>query len=143
MNSLPTFRRYPLLLEFLVVGVVVALAHYFASRSGLYYAVAATDVVMHFLGGLWVGLGATLFFFTSGTVQLPRRDARVVAVVTLVSVMAVGLAWELYELWGGLVDPVLDRIDTLSDLALDLLGGLVAFWYFRAAVSSDEENAGL
>ncbi len=143
MNSLPTFRRYPLLLEFLVVGVIISVAHYFASHSGLYYAVAATDVAMHFLGGLWVGLGALLFFFTSGTVRLPRRDARVVAVITIVSAMAVGLAWEVYELWDGLVDPVLDRADTSLDLVMDFLGAAVAFWYFKVAVAADETNAGL
>lgn len=143
MNSLPTFRRNPLLLEFLLVGVLLVLAHYAASRLGLYYAVAATDIVTHFLGGVWVSLGAILFFFTAGVVRLPWRDARVVAVVSLVATLAVGLGWEVYELMVGLADPVQDRVDTLADLAFDLAGGLAAFWYFRAAVSADETHAGL
>lgn len=143
MNRLPTFRRYPLLLEFLLLGLFIAVAHYAAGGAGLYYAVAATDVVMHFLGGLWVGLGALLIFFTSGTLRLPRRDLRVVAVVTLACVMSVGLAWEIYELWGGLTDPLLDRVDTLSDLAMDFLGGVAALAYFRSAISLGEDSAEL
>lgn len=140
---MPTFRRYPLLLEFLIVGVVVAVAHYWASRAGLYYALASTDIVMHFLGGLWVGLAAILFFFTSGFARLPRRDARVVAVVTVASAMAVGLGWEVHELWTGLADPVLDRVDTSIDLVMDFLGAIAAFWYFKVAVSAEENDAGL
>jgi hypothetical protein len=140
VKSLPTFRRNPLLLEFLLVGVAIVLAHFVAVRAGLYYAIAATDLVMHFAGGLWVGLGAILFFFTAGVVCLPWRDGRVVAVVALASVLAVGLGWEVYELMAGLTDPVFDRADTLGDLIFDLLGGVVALGYFRFAVAPDDVN---
>lgn len=141
VNSLPTFKRYPLLLEFLVVGLLITLAHYGASRADLYYALAATDIAMHFAGGVWVGLGSILFFFTAGVVRLPWRDTRVVAVVMIASTLAVGLGWEVYEFMAGLVSPVTDRVDTLADLALDLLGGLSAFGYFRLAVAPDDSNA--
>lgn len=138
---LPTFRRNPLLLEFLLLGLGVALAHYWASATGLYYSVGATDSVMHFAGGLWIGLGAILCFFTSGIVCLPRRDLRVVSVVTLAAVLVIGLGWEVHELWVGLADPVADRLDTAADLVFDFLGGLAALGYFRAAVAPDERDA--
>lgn len=137
---MPTFKRHPLLLEFLILGVLVVVGHYSLSRTGLYYAVDYADTVMHFAGGVWAGLGAILFFFTAGVVRLPWRDSRVVAVVALASVMSVGLGWEVYELMSGLADPVLDRADTAGDLALDLLGGLAAFAYFRLVVASGETN---
>jgi hypothetical protein len=124
----------------MAVGVLVAAGHYFASKLGLYYAVGYADVAMHFLGGLCAGLGAILVFFTSGVVRLPWRDTRVVAVVAIVSTLAAGLAWEVHELLAGLVDPVLDRADTIGDLALDLLGGLFAFGYFRLAVTPEETD---
>jgi hypothetical protein len=140
VKSLPTFRRHPLLLEFLVVGVAVALAHYAASQTGLYYAVGATDVAMHFFGGLWIGLAAILVFFTSGMVKLSRRDARVVVILTLGSVLAVGLAWEVYEFLTGLADPIIDRLDTLADLAMDFLGGCLALGYFRMVATHDDDE---
>ncbi len=139
--ALPTFRRNPLLLEFLVFGLALALAHYWASATGLYYSVGATDVAMHFAGGFWIGLGAILFFFTAGVVRLPWRDSRVVSVITLASVLAIGLGWEVHELWVGLADPVADRLDTAADLVLDVLGGLAALAYFRLAVTPDDSNA--
>ncbi len=140
VNALPTFKRYPLLLEFLAVGVAVTLAHYAASQTGLYYAVGAADVAIHFSGGLWIGLAAILVFFTSGMVRLPRRDARVVVVVTIGSVLAAGLAWEVYEFLAGLADPILDRLDTLVDLGMDLLGGVAALGYFRMVATHDDGN---
>lgn len=141
VNAPSVFRRHPLLLEFFLVGALVIAGHYVATRADLYYTFAATDVAMHFLGGLLVGLAALLAFFTSGTVRLPRRDGRVVAFVALASVLAVGLAWEVYELWFGLSDPVLDRMDTLGDIAMDLLGGVAALAYFRLTVVADETHA--
>jgi hypothetical protein len=134
VNWLPTFRRYPLLLEFLVVGFAAALGHHFASQFGLYYAVGYTDIVMHLVGGVWAGLATLLVFFTSGFVRLPWRNRRVVLVVTVASVLAIGLAWEVHELTLGLVDLAVDGADTLADVLLDLTGGLLAVIYFWLAV---------
>jgi hypothetical protein len=142
VNWLPTFRRYPLLLEFLLIGFAAAVGHSFASRSGLYFSVGYTDVLMHFLGGIWAGLAALLVFFTSGFVRLPRRNRRVVAVVTMAGVLVIGLAWEVHELFLGLVDFGRDGVaDTLGDLGMDILGGLVSLAYFWTVVKPHAEDA--
>lgn len=127
-------RRVPLALEIVVLGGLVAVLHYVVSASGLYWSISWIDTVVHFLGGTWIGLLATFVFFTAGWVRLPGSDPRTVLVVTLLSVAAVGLAWELYEAYAGLVNVPGDLLDTLSDLACDTLGGLAAALYCRAAL---------
>jgi hypothetical protein len=141
VNSLPTFRRYPLLLEFLIVGFIAAVGHSFASSSGLYYSVRYTDIAMHFVGGVWAGLAALLVFFTSGFVRLPWQNRKVVAVVTVATVLAIGLAWEVHELTLGLVDLSRDGADTFGDIVLDLVGGVAALGYFWLVTHPEgEEN---
>jgi len=87
---------------------------------------------MHFLGGFWVGLMALWLYFLSGTIR-PKLYQRIsIILFSLISVLIIGVLWELFEffisasnVFGGQA-----MFDTISDLALDLIGGLLAPFYF-------------
>lgn len=127
-------KASPLAIELVVLGGLVAATHWVASSLGIYWSVGWADLLVHFLGGLWMGLVALFVFFTAGWLPLPSVSGRVVVAVTLLSVLAVGLAWEVYELFTGLSDVWEDQTDTISDVIADLFGGLAALWYFRVAL---------
>jgi hypothetical protein len=41
--------------------------------------------------------------------------------------LIVGIAWEGFEFWFGLID-LTDKIDSIADLILDVAGGVVAYY---------------
>jgi len=85
--------------------------------------------MMHFLGGLFVGLSTLWFFFTSGYVQLNQR-VRNVILVAGVSIVLVGIGWEIFEIVAGVPREDNFIIDTVVDLTMDALGAAVAVFMF-------------
>ena len=85
-----------------------------------YYSLPWFDMLMHFLGGLWLGL-AFVWLYPAGTSYL-----KIIA-----GVLLVGIFWEIFELIVNNYFPnePLDWGDTLSDLSFDMLGGGVAVFY--------------
>ncbi len=89
----------------------------------LYWTVIWFDMIMHFLGGLFVSLFFfSLFsFFRSGLSYVEKL------VLGLVFSILVGLVWEYYELIIGVADlrDVGYWPDTGMDIVMDTLGALV------------------
>ena len=83
------------------------------------------DMIMHFLGGVWVGFGLLWLF-------VPKVFNFKVVFQILFGVILVGLAWEVFEFLvnENIAKNPFDLKDTTSDLFFDTLGGLVAVWYF-------------
>ncbi|OGI95388.1 hypothetical protein A2917_02390 [Candidatus Nomurabacteria bacterium RIFCSPLOWO2_01_FULL_42_17] len=110
----------PLICLILLILAVNFLANKFYWYSALWW----LDVLMHFLGGFWIGL-LYLYLFS------PKNISRALISRTLFFVLLVGVGWEVFEI---LVNEVLaqnsfDYLDTLADLILDLSGGLYAILY--------------
>ena len=115
-----------------------------AGMMGLYDALWWYDVMMHGLGGLWVGL----FFLAwhKSTPFLPSDTLRQV-IRLLGLVLFVGLMWEMFEagfdytigpqigfspLWG---DPRQGALfDSAEDLVLDMAGGILAYMIIKKHV---------
>jgi len=93
------------------------------------------DMVLHFLGGFWQGL-LFIWFFSIKDLPLlkPSLDPNDPKLIykTIFFVLLIGLLWELFEFYTNnyIVGYPFDRIDTISDLFLDLLGGVLVIIYF-------------
>lgn len=118
---------------------VVALAHYF------YWTLWWFDILQHFLAGLWIA------FFTFWVVFGLRLRAVLLLVntpssfltVALVTTLAVGLAWEVFEYIVQLYFTENYVFDTISDLAMDIVGALTGYIYivnsrFKVAFGSSK-----
>ncbi len=80
-------------------------------------------MVMHFLGGLSVGLFAIWFFFHSNLFfkRMPKRSEAVF--LALVAVMVVGVSWEIFEYVNDISIATEGYApDTFHDLLSDVLG---------------------
>ncbi len=111
-------------------SVVVFFFHYIALRFSLYWVIDWYDIPMHFLGGFTMGILGTFIFFTSGYIRQTyelRHNKMLVFIITMMFTAIIGLAWELWELFFGLSSIYLDKIDTVVDLIMDMLGSLAAF----------------
>lgn len=91
-------------------------------------------MVMHFLGGFWVGALAVRFFNLPGKMPVDSSTIFVIFLV-LSAVSLVGILWEFSEFifdqfsFFGHNPRLLQQqgvADTMSDLFFDLLGGLSA-----------------
>ncbi len=88
---------------------------------------------MHVAGGMaiaWMGCVALKKLFMLGA--LPRLPRWFLFLALIGFVMIAGVVWEWYEYIRWLTfDPTMDLTlpDTLKDLAMDTLGGLVVTWY--------------
>jgi len=121
--------RKSLFIEIVIIAVLIAILHYAATVFSLYWSIVWFDILMHFLGGLFIGLLALYLFFTSGLIKYPCTHKIVVFSVVVGSVLVVGLTWELWELFVGLSDVLSDQGDTVLDLILDIFGAVVAYMY--------------
>lgn len=129
------FFKKPLFLEIFLLAIVIAVMHFGALVFFLYWTTEWFDVIMHFLGGMLMGLGALFIFYTSGFIKLPTDNRLLVFVITLSFVLVIGLAWELWEIFVGFTDVLEDQADTILDVIMDTLGALAAIWYFRAKLA--------
>ena len=116
----------------LVIISILVVAQFAKFTEGLWW----YDMVLHFLGGAWI---ATLFvyIFKIKSSLFNDRGVFLFNLIVVVSFVAlVGVAWEIWEflvdtliISGGVYgfqDPL---ADTIKDLIMDILGGIVMTSY--------------
>jgi hypothetical protein len=135
--------KQKLFIEQFVLVAIIAVLHYLALQFFLYWSVWWFDIPMHFLGGLWVALFASWFFFFSGFVyrNVELLGKTKIFLITIASVIVVGVLWEVWEVWADLVsmDDIGYFFDTALDLIMDTLGGIVAFIYAKKYLKNNHE----
>ena len=110
------------LLTYLIFFILVI--NFFANKFYWYSSIWYFDMIMHFLGGFWIGL--TSFYIFS-----PQNISGKLIFKILLLVLCIGIGWEVYEI---LVNDILAQnsfnfLDTFSDIFFDLSGGLCAMLY--------------
>lgn len=112
--------------------IIVGFLNYIAHTFNLYWEVWWFDVLMHFLGGFWVG---TFALYVLSIVYKSRQiDRKNVFIFVILSTLVVGVGWEIFEFYfdtNFFVNRTEAVIDTSSDLVLDLLGGFLAYKLYK------------
>ena len=104
----------------------IALLHVSATNLFWYWKFWWFDIMMHFLGGLWVGLMSLWLYYFSGFNSHPRKEKKFVFLFSIISVLTIGIGWEVFEV---LIQSNLSNgywVDTTQDLIMDTLGALTA-----------------
>lgn len=121
------YLKRPLLIN-LAAGLVIfifllnLLAHFLYWYSAIWW----FDMLMHTLGGVFLGLWALWY----EAKILHTKTLRELFLMVMVPVLLLGVAWEGYEY---LVQFFIKNVmianlpDSVSDLACDLLGGMLVF----------------
>jgi hypothetical protein len=105
---------------FLFLSALFAVVHLIATAGSLYWYYWWLDVVMHFWGGLLLGLGVHALSKLKSISVTPTLAVTAAVLVTTV------ISWELFEWFTGLYNPASYVLDTIQDLSLGLSGGLLA-----------------
>ena len=106
-----------------------------AGRFYWYYSIWYFDIIMHFLGGIWLGL-VFIWLFWGKEFNL-KLFLKIILGVLLISVL-----WEIFEIIFNNIlagDPF-NFLDTTSDVFCDLAGGTFAIFYFSKRIMFKEKN---
>lgn len=123
MISKPLFKRTFALLS------IIGIANLVANKLHLYWTVWWADVFMHFSAGFCVAMASVLLWHYLLDRKISLRKS---VFVSFLVVLIVGLAWEVFETHFEieiLSDGYLYVYDTVSDLILDICGGLLGSIY--------------
>ncbi|MEK7539264.1 MAG: hypothetical protein AAB595_01305 [Patescibacteria group bacterium] len=98
-------------------------------------------MIMHFLGGFWLGL-AIIWFFPSESFRLSLEYPINVVLKILLFILFIGIGWEVFEI---LVNEVVlknsfNYLDIISDIFFDLAGGVLAVLYFLKRIMFVKEG---
>lgn len=124
--------KQPLFITSFITLLIVGILHIIATEFYLYWTFPWFDNLMHFLGGLWFGITSIWFFFFSGYAKkfTSKLTARNILTVSIASVIVIGVLWELFEIYAGVLTLEIDYpLDTSTDLLMDILGAVVAASY--------------
>ena len=123
--------RERLLYRVAALIVLIALLHILATLFDWYWNICWLDIVLHFAGGLWVSLMVFWLLFHSGYLPSPSRFHFRHALLMLASVLLIAVLWEGFEWVVGAERVVRDYwLDTVSDIACGMAGGLAGYLYF-------------
>lgn len=100
------------------VLLVLGTMHYFGLRDYLYWQYRWYDIPAHFLGGVWAAFAAAWLMSLTG--KVPKIWVFILGAFTL------GLIWEGFEYSIGITEYPSDLFDTLKDMCMDTLGGVIA-----------------
>ncbi len=123
MISKPLFKRTFALL------FAIGAANLIANKLYLYWTVWWADVVMHFSAGFCVAMASVLVWHYLLDRNISLRKS---AFVSFLMVLIVGLLWEIFETHFEIElisDGYLYVADTVSDLILDVCGGILGSIY--------------
>jgi hypothetical protein len=123
-------RTWTLKIILLVFGLNI-LAHFFFWYNSIWW----FDMLMHFLGGLFLAVLALTLFWNI----VHREKLWLQFLFVILFVLFVGLVWEVYEfgVQGFLqVTGIADIPDSISDLVFDVLGGVFGFLLLRQKVKN-------
>ncbi len=128
---------------FLVVSIFFL--NFLAMKFYLYYSIWYFDMIMHFLGGVWLGFFVA-WMLLQGDDKFPR-SYHAFAGKVLAGVIFLGVGWELYEAF---VDYYLTSdlsrftsIDTLSDIICDTSGGILAIYLLKTRLFKKTNTANI
>lgn len=110
------------------IGLLIAVLQWYASIYYLYFLWWWADIVMHFLGGLFIGLSA--LWWLRFEIPISIRHRIPAFLWALVIVLAVGVSWEIFERVTNSYNAVNYALDTATDLLMDIVGTLASYLVF-------------
>ncbi|PIP86538.1 hypothetical protein COV42_01300 [Candidatus Campbellbacteria bacterium CG11_big_fil_rev_8_21_14_0_20_44_21] len=115
----------------LITALVAALLHNWALSGYFYWIFPHFDLLVHFLGGLWLGLNLSWLYFFSGLFGRPPITKKKTAILLSLALFLFGFSWEIFELliWQTLLEPGF-ALDTTGDILSDIAGLFFAYRYF-------------
>ena len=136
------FKRYnrdmdsrKFLIRLLLLIFFIFLLNYLAMNFYWYSSIWYFDMLMHFLGGFWLGLTFIWFF------KIEKISSKTIFKIIL-EVLLISILWEVFEvvLDKNITGNIFNVLDTVSDILFDIAGGFFAILYFLKKIMSIKKN---
>ncbi len=122
--------KTPYFKSWFAILVSIAVLHFVGLKLYLYWTTDWFDILLHFLGGAWVALGAFWFFFCSDFVRLDKKNK---FLVIFGATLVVGILWEVFEYFFEITQMgEVYSFDTMLDLVMDLVGAVSVLIFTRS-----------
>lgn len=111
-----------------IAGIVLFVTNALAVTFYWYVSMPWFDMLMHNIGGVFVGLTAGAIFLK----QIKNLKNKEILITILLFVFIVGLAWEYYEYIVQIYIKsvhLADLPDSISDLMCDMTGGIIGTYF--------------
>ena len=118
------------ILQFAVIALI-ALVHITALEMFLYWRFVWLDLVVHFLGGMWISLFSLSVLYNFGFYEYR------VPLKVFIAVVFVSLGWELFEVMIGSPRDSNFLFDTSFDLLMDGVGAFAGFMTGRRLIKKE------
>jgi hypothetical protein len=123
-------KKHPILSKILILSVIFLLSHVYALNFSLYWTTNWFDVYMHAFGGFLGSLMVIYVLAKMGISPSTFSHKLFLFLFVIISVFAVAVVWELWEIYVGFIDPFIDFKDSMADLILGVLGAILGFIYY-------------
>lgn len=117
-------RKLFIIIFFLVL--LIAILNEVAINFFLYWKFWWFDIMMHFLGGLWVGFSSLWFYYLTKEDKVKRESFLFALWVSFVGIVLIGLGWEVFEFFIKINMSDKYIYDTSLDIFMDMIGAFVA-----------------
>lgn len=117
--------------------ILIFVLNYIATRLYWYYSIWWFDMPMHFLGGLFIGLG-TIWLLSYK--NFPSELSWKLILKIFLSVLFVGVLWEVFEIifYNIIAQNPYNILDITHDIVFDLAGGIFSIiFFFRRTMFSE------
>lgn len=117
---------------------VIAVLHFIANKFYFYWTIWWYDMMMHTISGFAVGMASIMLwqYFFDKDISIKKT-----IVISLLFTLTVGISWELFELVSGammLSDGFAYYTDTISDILLDISGGILGSLYAHKVITNSK-----
>ncbi|MCC2630554.1 MAG: seg [Candidatus Paceibacter sp.] len=123
----------------LKMAVLVGALHYTGIYLYLYWRLANFDKLVHFVGGFLIAFICIIIIYFE---RMPKVNKYHVIILGLFSALAIGIAWEFFELQAQFTS-LSDQhywLDNGGDIVLDIIGGCMASIYFLSKYGSSTKR---
>lgn len=125
------YRNKTLFILFIILVFIWGL-HVLGTYFFWYWRMSWFDIIVHGLAGVWVGGISLWFYYLSGYIKPQYYGGDFIILLSLVVVLFVGVAWEIFEVLIGSISVLYQEysLDTAIDIIIDIVGALIASFYF-------------
>jgi hypothetical protein len=123
----------------LALAILIAFLYIKTLEFSLFWTHPWIDLLLHFLGGLWLTITSLWLFFFSDLFKI-KINKRNIFLIAFLSVLIIGLLWEVFEYITGLSLGEANFItDTISDIVMDFVGAFAAYKLFTYSFLKHEK----
>jgi len=116
------------------LSILIAGGHLLSLKFFWYWTTWWADTALHFLAGTFIAI--VMCYLIISWQEIRGLSFNLIAtrqafLLTLIAVIFIGIIWEFFEIYRGLIIMPDDFNDSLADMAMDIIGGISGYLFLK------------